>query len=150
MPIDKKDVTTRAVVGTFQVKLALTQQRELTMTGHLYSDDNAEEINIRVDAYQDVADRQLVRADITSKEAQIGQLTTHIEQYRDQLELLQAKQAAVKKGEKNAAGQRMKLSSQEEQALANNWEGVKGLQKQIESLRAAVAAARAKLGQTKA
>lgn len=143
--MEKKNVATLAVVGTFQVKLALSQQREFVLTGHVYSDDTKEEINARVDAYQDVADRQLIRGDITSKEAQIEQLKAHIMQYRDQLEHLTTKQEAAKVGGKNPAGQKVKLSSQELQILSNGWEGVKGLEKQIESLTAAIAAARAKL-----
>jgi len=63
--------TERTVAGNFELTLNLTDSRGIRVTGYVYNDDIATDINRRVDAYQEVLDRQAARSDIIVKRAQI-------------------------------------------------------------------------------
>lgn len=141
-----KDVTTLAVVGTFQCQHQLTQQRNLTITGHIYSDDTAEELNARVDLYQDVLDRQFIRCDIVNMEAQIKAQMAGIEQFRDQLSGLAARAQGKAVGLSADAPRPPKLSSHERLALQNGEQTIRKAQDNIDGLRERINAAKQKLG----
>jgi len=134
--MEETNPLTRAVVGTFQSTIQLTQQRSLVITGHIYSDDTKPEINERIDLYQDVLDRQFIRADILNKKAQVTAQLQGIEQFKQQLEDLKVRQHAV--GTK-------KISSQEKLALQNGEQTIINAQKNIDRLEADIADAEKKL-----
>lgn len=136
-PIEKSDVASRAVTGTFQTTMQVTQQRTLVMTGHVYSDDTIEEVHQRVDFYQAVIERQYVRCDITNLEAQKKAQMAGIIQFRDQLEALKIRQDA-----KHSA---LKLSSQEKLALQNGEQTIINAEKNINLLDEQIAVARKKI-----
>jgi hypothetical protein len=139
--MEDKNALTRAVVGTFQCQMQLTTARTLNITGHVYSDDTVEDLNRRIDMYQDAVDRQFVRCDIVNKEAQKKAQFGAIEQFRDQLDGLKARQ--------DGAGQKgMKLSSQEKLALQNGEQTIINAQKQIEKLDNEIALAKKQVGMT--
>ena len=82
------------IAGTFELALNLTQQRQIKMVGYVYSDDDPQKVNARVDQFQDVLDRQSIRCDLVSKEAQVLALTQNLRNLRDAYdELVQRKQS---------------------------------------------------------
>lgn len=124
----------RQACGQFTVTLNLTQQRGISMVGNVYSDDTPAAINARIDVYQSALDRQFVRADIVSKRAQIAGHTQNLRNLREAYEALVMKQKGAKK-----------LTSQEQQHLANYEPTVKAASEAIDSLRAAIAEAERQL-----
>jgi len=126
----------RVVAGTFDITLNLSDHRGIKMTGYVYSDDTPREINQRVDQFQDVLDRQSIRADVIKKEAEIAGHLINLENFKQAYGELKAKQDAG-----------AKLTSQEKLGLQNFDPGVKRAMESIESLRAAIKAARAKLAE---
>src|SRR5882672_8727625 len=100
----------RALAGSFVVSVALTDKRNLQMTGYVYSDDTPDELNHRLDWFQDTISRQLVRSDLTAKEAEIAQSDAAIGELAEHFDILQSKK---KKGS---------LSSQEKSNL-DQYEG---------------------------
>jgi uncharacterized phage infection (PIP) family protein YhgE len=135
----------RTISGNFQVQMNLSQHRNLVITGYLYSDDSLEQINKRLDDAQDAMDRQFVRVDIVSKEAQVRAILADVERQRDALAELAAKNAAGGDGlsEKKPHA---RLSSVERQKLQNGEQSMKGLLAHVDSLRAAIKEGRDKLG----
>lgn len=138
----EKDPGERVVTGTFQAEIQLTQQRRLVITGHLYSDDTLVEMNARIDMAQDALDRQYVRCDLVNKRAQRENLLGHIKQQLEQLEELKAKQLATNG---TNGGQRVKLTSQQQQILKQGDEAVRGAKKNIEMFDGLIAEAEKKL-----
>jgi len=124
----------RVASGSFQVTITLTDKRQITMSGCVYSDDNKHDIDERIDAYMDVLDRQLVRADVTNKEAQLAQQDTILEQHA-------ARFAAF--AELKNTGQ--KLSIQQKNELSQYDTNVQFVKRQKESLRAAIAEGKKRL-----
>lgn len=74
---------TRTVAGNFEVVVNLTDRRQFKMTGFVYSDDDRAAINARVDHFQDVVDRQCIRVDIITKEAQISGHTANLQALKE-------------------------------------------------------------------
>lgn len=134
----------RVVIGSFQARLQLTQTRELLMSGHIYSDDDPKDVNLRLDAFQDALDRQGVRCDIVNKEAQ---LVAQREGLRDlEFRIKELEMAAASKGRDNGLGHKGKgLTSQDNLNLKNYHANIRQIKHNIESLEAAVRAAKAKL-----
>ena len=129
-----ENVLPRSLAGNFELTIVLTDKRQLRMTGYVYSDDDAVSINARLDQFQDVLDRQAVRVDIVTKEAEIAQNDRAIEalvQHNDALMNLQ----------KGAA----KLTATQKQQLAQFEQSVRFHVQQKESKAAAIAAAKQKL-----
>lgn len=121
-------------IGSFEVAMVLTQQRTLKMSGAVFARDTPADINARIDLFQDTLDRQFVRADIQNKEAQIAAATQDIENINDAFQGLLAKKNGGKA-----------LTSQEKANFTNYEPSVDNRRKHIDSLKAAIAAARAKL-----
>lgn len=134
----------RTIAGNFQCQLQISQQRNLVVTGYIYSDDTAEEINVRLDMYQDALDRQFVRCDVTNKEAQVQAILAQVEMHRDALEELAAKNTGT--GLSTDKQNRSKLTSVERQKLQNGEQTVKSQLAHVDMLRAAIKEGRAKLG----
>lgn len=139
----EKDALERTLAGTFQCQMQLSQQRNIVITGHLYSDDKPKDVNARIDLYQDALDRQYVRVDLTNtlakREATLGQLAI----CRDDLDRLRAMQPEKKDGEQQG---RVRLTSQQKQILERGDENIRVHVKNIEIYDSLIAAARAKLG----
>lgn len=142
-PGDK--VEGRTIAGNFQCQMQLSQQRNLVLTGYVYSDDNAEEINARIDLYQDALDRQFIRCDLTNKEAQVKAIMAEVENFRDKLDEIAAKGAGAGTG-LSAERRGAKMSSQERLTLQNGQQTIKKQLEYVDSLRAAIKEGRAKLG----
>src|SRR5438552_10773996 len=124
----------RLATGNFEITAVLTDKRQIRMTGYVYSDDTDKEVNERVDHYQDVVDRQLIRADVANKEAQVISNEANLEllaQHFQELTILE------KEGKK--------LNSQQRQQAQHHESSVRGIKRQNESLRAAIAEGRKKL-----
>jgi len=148
--MDERDHSKRIVAGGFQCQMQLTQQRTLMVTGHVYSDDTLAEMNARIDAAQDALDRQYIRCDIVNKEGQIKAQQAGIEQFRDQLADLAARQAGAGTGLSEKRPKGHQLSSQERLALENGQRTIDQAEKNIAQLQAEIAAAQRKLGMTAA
>ena len=133
-PVDKPVDEARTATGSFECAVNLSERRTLRVTGYTYSDDTMEEINARVDAMQDVLDRQLIRADLVAKEAQITQFTQNLEHIQESFQGLLALQQSGKK-----------LTSQQKLQIDSFDTNVKNNMKQIESLRAAIKAGKQKI-----
>lgn len=133
-PVDKAPDVSRTATGSFECSITLTDRRTLRVTGYMYSDDSLDEINTRVDAMQDVLDRQAIRADIVNKEAQIDQHTRNLENIHESFQGLLALQQGGKK-----------LTSQQKQQLDNFDPTIKQAMKLIEDLRIAIKTGKQKL-----
>lgn len=129
------DEAKRFQSGNFTLTLNLTQTRGISMQGFVYSDDTRADVDARVDMMQDVLDRQAVRCDVTSKEAQIAAHVQNLELMREQMEDLVAQKNAGKK-----------LATTQKQALDNYEPSVRRAKEMIDGLRAAIKAAKAKYG----
>jgi len=125
----------RQALGHFTLTLNLTDRRGIQVQAVQYSDDTPEELNKRLDALQDVLDRQAVRFDIIDKQARIRSFETGLEAMKETMEGMSAKQ---KKG--------MKLTSSEKEHVGNYSRQVDHAKKQIASLEADIAEARKKYG----
>ena len=125
--MEKKDNPNRVITGNFEVAVALTDRRSLKMTGYIYNDDEAVDVNTRLDAYQDALDRQAIRSDLVNKEAQIAGHLANLEHLRDSFEGL----VAIGKTGK-------KLTSQQKAQIDSYDVTVANAHKMIEGLRAAI------------
>jgi hypothetical protein len=135
--IEIDDVSAQSVVGTFQADIQLTQQRRLTITGHLYDNDSPQAVNRRIDIYQDALDRQYIRCDLVSKRAQRENILAAIEEHVRDLTALRVSQG----GE-----DRPKITSQQRELLKRGDESIERHRKSIQMLDALIAAAEAKIG----
>jgi hypothetical protein len=127
------DEQQRALSGSFVLGLTLTDKRTIQMTGYVYSDDTPDQLNRRLDWFQDTMSRQLVRADITAKEAEIAKSDAAIVELAEHFDMLQQKK---KKGS---------LSSQEKSNLDQYEASVRHWERTKESAAAAILAAKLKL-----
>lgn len=134
----------RTIAGNFQCQMNLSQQRNIVVTGYIYSDDTPEEISARLDLYQDAIDRQFIRADVQNKEAQVKAMLADVERHRDHLEEIGAKTKG--QGTGLPTERPPKLTSVERTALQNGQQSIKKQLEHVESLRAAIKEGRAKLG----
>lgn len=134
MTDEKEDPGKRQIAGNFELTAVLTDKRQLRITGYVYSDDTAAEINKRVDAYQDVLERQLVRCDLTVKEAAVAQADQQM------LDLLAHFDGLVEKKKSNK-----KMTSQENEQLNKFEANLRFLKKNKDSLTAAIVEGRKKL-----
>lgn len=129
-----EDVRSPVIVGNFEVALALTQSRTIKMMGYVFKEDAAEDINARVDAMQDVIDRQAVRSDVQNKEAQKAAALEALEQHAGFMADMADKQKSNKP-----------LATVEKERLKTTDGTVRGLKRNIASLEAAIEAGKKKL-----
>ena len=134
-PIDTdKDGHPRAIAGTCDITLNLSDKRGIKTTFYIYSDDTKSEINRRMDEAQDCLDRQAIRSDLSNKEAQITAYTANLRSLKQAYEGLISEQ---KKGRKITSQQKLQIDNY----------GLQELQiiKEVESLRAAIDEGKRKL-----
>jgi hypothetical protein len=124
----------RAISGQFELSSPLSTARTFRITGYLFTDDTLEDILKRVAVAQEVVDVQQIRMDIIAKEAEMAQTMAVIAGHQEQ---------AAKMMEKRNKGK--KLTSQEQLVITNLDATLTGGQQRLESLQAAVKAAKAKL-----
>ena len=124
----------RTIAGTCDISLNLSDRRGIKITFPVYSDDSKPDLNKRMDEYQDVLDRQMIRSDILNKEAQITSHTANLKSMKQAYEGLLSQ---TQKGKK--------LNSQQKLAMDNY--GLQELQaiETIDSLRAAIDEGKRKL-----
>jgi hypothetical protein len=58
------------IVGNVQITFTLSDKRQINSTVYLYAKDGPAEINERVDMMQEVLERQFIRVDVVTKEAE--------------------------------------------------------------------------------
>lgn len=126
----------RTLAGNFECTLNLTDKRGIRVTGYIYSDDTAQQVNARVDAMMDVLDRQAIRADIVTKRAQIEGLTQNLQQHRDHYVALVEKKNTVKS-----------LTSAEKKQIEDYDPQVKKAMEMIASFQSAIDAGEKKLAE---
>lgn len=142
--MDEKDAAQRFVKGTFNCQMQLSQNRMLTITGHVYDTDSKEDTNARIDEAMDSLDRQFIRCDIVNKEAQIANLLENVKLIRDDMETLAARDAGT--GLSAERPQKARLTSVEKERLQKGDQVAKQNLATVDALQAAIRAARAKLG----
>jgi hypothetical protein len=124
----------RVVIGNYEIQAALTQTRMLKITGVVYDIDTAADLSIKVDMAQDELDRQMIRSDVLNKAAEISKRHENIKRMREHCDGL------IKKRESG------KITSQEKLQLQNFDVSLKNELDSIESLAAAIAEGKKKLG----
>lgn len=127
----------RIAIGNFNVQASLagSSGRSIQMAGYIYSDDDRDALNARLDLYQEVIERQRLRSEIPELEAKREQMLKGIEQARRVLTELEAKQ---QKGEQ--------MSSQERMNIGNMRQSIKGMLEEVDKGTEAIAEAKRKAG----
>ena len=121
-------------VGTFQINCTLTDKRVLVLSGHIMLEDTPADVNARIDALMDVADRQVIRADVVAKEAEIAARLAGVEAFKEHCAGLVEESANGKK-----------LSAPVKRQLENQDTQLRDAMIAVGSLRAAVEAGKRKL-----
>lgn len=98
----------RIALGNFSLTAQLPNQRTIQVAGYIYSDDDRDALNQRLDLYQESIERQRERCEIPELEAARDQKIIVLGQMRDVLADLEGKQSA---------GDR--LSSQDQMTIKN-------------------------------
>ena len=98
----------RAISGTCDITLNLSDRRGVKMTFYMYSDDTKAEVNKRMDEAQEVLDRQAIRSDLVNKEAQIAGHTENLKALKKGYEGLVDHQ---NKGRKMTSQQKLQMDN---------------------------------------
>jgi hypothetical protein len=100
----------RIAIGNFSLNatLAGSSGRSVQMAGYIYSDDDIDTLNARLDLYEAVVERQRIKAEIPELEAKREQMLKGLDQAREVLADMHEKQ-------KNGG----QLSSQERMNMKN-------------------------------
>lgn len=136
---DKKADGATIIVGNYEVAMQLTQQRTIKISGYVYADESNEAVNARLDAAQDALDRQYIRADIVSKEAQIEAAMQSLVVHREHFD------SVVQKKNARDRGEQVRLTTQDKEMIGKYDQDVKAVNAQIASLQAAIAKGRQKI-----
>lgn len=110
-----KEEGTTVLSGSFDFTATLPNQAQLALHGYIYANDTPAEINARVDRFQDVAQRTMLRAGLEGLRANRRALMVQLENQREWLAGMV---------EKKTAG--AKLTSQEKQAVENGQNTIDG------------------------
>ena len=132
--MDEQIVAPKLVVANFQINCDLSTARKFTVTGYIFSSDSPKDIRDRINAFQDVCDEQGIRMDIVAKEAQKAQHVVMLQQHQELVADLVNKRKSGKT-----------LTGTEKQAIQNLDATLLKGREMIESLDAAIAAARKRL-----
>lgn len=126
---------TRVALGTFNLAAQLPNQRNITVAGYIYSDDDKTALDERLDLYQECIERQRLRCEIPELEAKREQMVKGMEQAREVLADLETRQKA---GDK--------LTSQDQMTIKNMRVNIGKVKEEIEKGTAAIADAKRKAG----
>jgi hypothetical protein len=132
--MDETEEKPTTVAGNFQINCHLTDKRQLVVTGYIYFSDSPEQIHKRIDAAQDAVDRQVIRLDVVSKEAELAQGDAQLDSFAEHYKTILKRQQSGRK-----------LTSQEKQMVEKYDESVSFVLRRKDSLRAAIEEARRKL-----
>ena len=126
-----------AVTGNFSLnaQLGANAGKSMVISGYLYDGESIGSVNDRVDAMHTIMDRQRLRAEIPELEAKRDQMIQQMDQMRDHLTGLEAKQ-----------GLGGKLTSQDKLAMQNITTSLVKVQQEIEKGGHAIVAAKIKCG----
>lgn len=127
------------IVGNYEVTMQLTQQRTIRLSGYVYANESNEAVNARLDAAQDALDRQYIRADIVTKEAQIESAMQSLVVHREHFD------AVVQKKNARDRGEQVRLTTQDKEMIGKYDSDVKAVNSQIASLQAAIAKGKIRL-----
>lgn len=106
--------------GNYTIQASMPNGKSITMSGYIYSHNNAEDINKQIDIYHDVVDRQRLKAEIPELEVKLTQRIRSLHQVKDSMENL--------KNKKLNGG---KISSAENKMIADLATNVKVIEKDI-------------------
>lgn len=81
----EKDIAEKVVRGGFQIGLNING-RQIQMSGYIQEGETKADLNRRMDEYQEIIDRQLVRADLENQRGQLKIHTRNLEQVTEQYE----------------------------------------------------------------
>lgn len=126
---------TRLILGNFNLTAQMPNGRTMAVSGYIYSDDEAEALNKRLDLYQEVIERQRVRCEIPELEAKREGMIQHLEGVKVQL-------AGLEKQQRESG----KLSSQDRMNLKNAGQNIVHIQREIDKGEQAIAEAKRKAG----
>jgi hypothetical protein len=125
----------RIALGNFNLAAQLPNQRNITVAGYIYSDDDKGALDARLDLYQECIERQRLRCEIPELEAKREQMVKGMEQAREVLADLETRQ---QHGEK--------LTSQDQMTIKNMRVNIGKVREEIEKGSAAIVEARRKAG----
>ena len=125
----------RIALGNFNLGAQLPNQRNITVAGYIYSDDDKAALDQRLDLYQECIERQRLRCEIPELEAKREQMVKGMEQAREVLADLETRQ---QNGEK--------LTSQDQMTIKNMRVNIGKVREEIDKGTAAIVEARRKAG----
>lgn len=106
IPPAAPEADSRIALGNFNLSAQLPNQRNITVAGYVYSDDDEGALNARLDLYQSVIERQRVRCEIPELEAAREQRVKGLEQAREILAELESRQKA---GDKLTSNEQLQI-----------------------------------------
>jgi chromosome segregation ATPase len=130
----KENIASQAVMGNFSLSAQLPNGKTFSVSGYIIDGESFESLNERVDILHDVVDRQRTRAEIPELEAKRDQMIKQLDQMREHMMGLEAKQNDGRK-----------LTSQEKLSLTNISASLSKVQEEIDKGSAAIAAAKAQI-----
>lgn len=126
-----------AITGNFNItaQLAGSSGRSVQFAGYTYADESQEQLQYRIDRIREVIDRERTLSEIPELEAKRDQMMKGMQQAREVLTELEAKQ---QRGEQ--------LSSQERLNIRNMRTSIAKVEEEIEKGAEAIAEAKKKVG----
>jgi hypothetical protein len=128
------ELTQRMAAANVELIAILTDKRQIRITGYIYSGETPEQYNKRIDEFQEAIDRQAIRADVMTKEAQLANTDAQLDELAAHYEsLVRLTQTG------------RKLTSQQKDHVDKYDSSVNFIKRQKETLRAAIEQGRRKL-----
>lgn len=126
--MEEKDVLDKVVRGGFQISLNISG-RTISMSGYINDGETKADLNRRLDEFQEIIDRQLIKADIKNQEGQLKIDLLNLEHLTNEYEkIIKRKQAWIKKEANSKAP-----TSQMNNTLANYDATVSNIKEQIKT-----------------
>ena len=109
-PVAQENPAQQAITGQFVIQAALagSSGRSMNVTGYIYDGESIQSLNERLDALQEVIERQRKRSEIPELEAKREQMIKGMNQAREILEDLESRQ---KNGQSLTSQERMNLKN---------------------------------------
>lgn len=123
------------VTGNFSIQATMPNGKTINVSGYLYEGESVESVNNRVNLFHDIVDFQRTRSEIPELEARRDQGVVALNQMKDVLASLEAKQ-------KNGG----KLTSQEKLTIQNMGTNITRVTEDIEKGEKAIFDAKKKVG----
>ncbi len=94
---DEKEQGTTVLSGSFDLTATLPNQAQFSLHGYIYANDTDAELHARVDRFQDLAQRTILRAGLEGLRANRKAYIASLENQRDHLKgLLARKESGLK------------------------------------------------------